>query len=303
MAQLLPNGRQQFLDANGNPLAGGLVYFYIPNTTTPKDTWQDAAKSALNTNPVVCDARGQATIYGDGDYRQILQDAQKNQIWDKDVSAPVPPYVFDQGSEPKTDQGDIWINGIGACRWNSTDSKYYRIPYQTKEVITSSGSWVVPAYVNTLRLSGSAGGCAGIDGAVNIATGVGGGAGQVVLEILKSVTASDSLSIVIGAGGASSGATGGSTSVTNSTKSELLMQLIGGVTYSKGSDPSKGGSYSDWGGPGQSSAFGIGGVAGNSSRNGGNAIGNGAGGGGGGASSTVVTSGGSGAAGIVIIEF
>jgi len=86
MAELIPNGCQQFLDANGNPLVGGLVYFYIPNTTTPKDTWQDAAKSALNTNPVVCDARGQATIYGEGSYRQILKDASGNQIWDKTVS-------------------------------------------------------------------------------------------------------------------------------------------------------------------------------------------------------------------------
>lgn len=98
MAQLLPNGRQQFLDANGNPLVGGLVYFYIPNTTTPKDTWQDAAKSALNTNPVVCDARGQATIYGDGDYRQILKDAAGNSIWDKTVSAPATALSVQAGS-------------------------------------------------------------------------------------------------------------------------------------------------------------------------------------------------------------
>lgn len=99
MAQLLPNGRQQFLDANGNPLAGGLVYFYIPNTTTPKDTWQDAGKSALNTNPVVCDARGQATIYGEGDYRQILQDAAGNQIWDKNTASPISASDAQAGAE------------------------------------------------------------------------------------------------------------------------------------------------------------------------------------------------------------
>lgn len=83
MTTLLPNGRQQFIDANGNPLVAGTVTFYIPSTTTPKDTWQDAEQTALNTNPVVLDARGQATIYGSGAYRQILKDAAGNVIWDK----------------------------------------------------------------------------------------------------------------------------------------------------------------------------------------------------------------------------
>jgi hypothetical protein len=39
-ATLLPNGKQQFLSSNGAPLAGGTIQFYIPGTTTPKDTWQ-----------------------------------------------------------------------------------------------------------------------------------------------------------------------------------------------------------------------------------------------------------------------
>jgi len=119
MAQLLPNGRQQFLDANGNPLVGGLVYFYIPNTTTPKDTWQDAAKSTLNTNPVVCDARGQATIYGEGDYRQILQDAAGNQIWDKSVLAPsVGPstYVSDSDPSAQAQAYDYWLDTASGLR-------------------------------------------------------------------------------------------------------------------------------------------------------------------------------------------
>lgn len=85
-AQLLPNGRQQFVDQNGNPLVSGLVYFYVPNTTTPKNTWQDAGETVLNTNPIILDARGQATIFGSGDYRQVLTDAAGNTIWDKNIS-------------------------------------------------------------------------------------------------------------------------------------------------------------------------------------------------------------------------
>lgn len=82
-ATLLPNAKQQFLDSNGRPLSGGSVYFYIPNTSTLKNTWQDAGKTVLNTNPVVLDANGQAIIYGDGQYRQVVYDVHGNLIWDK----------------------------------------------------------------------------------------------------------------------------------------------------------------------------------------------------------------------------
>jgi hypothetical protein len=88
MATLLPNGKQQFVDDNGDPLAGGFVYFYIPGTTTPKNTYQNSAQSILNTNPVVLDAAGQAVIYGSGTYRQIVRDADGNLIWDQPVEAP-----------------------------------------------------------------------------------------------------------------------------------------------------------------------------------------------------------------------
>ena len=82
-ATLLPNGKQQFLSANGTPLAGGFVYFYIPGTSTPKDTYQDAGQTILNTNPVTLDAAGEAIIYGAGAYRQVVTDSVSNQIWDQ----------------------------------------------------------------------------------------------------------------------------------------------------------------------------------------------------------------------------
>ena len=84
-ASLIPNARQQFEDITGVPLVGGAVYFYESGTLIPKDTWQDAAQTILNTNPVILDARGQATIYGQGSYRQILEDAAGNTIWDGDI--------------------------------------------------------------------------------------------------------------------------------------------------------------------------------------------------------------------------
>ena len=67
---------------NGS-LAAGQVYMYIPNTTTPKQTWQNSSQSVLNSEPITLDANGCAIIYGTGSYRQILQDSLGNLVWDQ----------------------------------------------------------------------------------------------------------------------------------------------------------------------------------------------------------------------------
>lgn len=87
LGSLLPNGRQVFLDANGVPLVGGTVAFFIPNTSTPKNTYQDSGFLVLNTNPVILDSLGSAVIYGNGQYRQLLKDSSGNTIWDKLTSS------------------------------------------------------------------------------------------------------------------------------------------------------------------------------------------------------------------------
>jgi lysophospholipase L1-like esterase len=88
MVALVPNAKQQFLDASGVPLALGTITFYIPGTTTPKDTWQDNQQAAKNANPLPLDAAGRALIFGVGDYRQIVKDSNGVTIWDQVTSAP-----------------------------------------------------------------------------------------------------------------------------------------------------------------------------------------------------------------------
>ena len=80
---LIPNAKQQFLDSNGNPLAGGFVYYYIPSTTTFKNTYQNAALTILNTNPIILDSAGECIAYGVGNFRQIVTDVNGNLIWDQ----------------------------------------------------------------------------------------------------------------------------------------------------------------------------------------------------------------------------
>lgn len=89
MATILPLAETQFNDALGEPLAGGRVYFYLPGTTTPKDTYQDSLQTIPNTNPVILDSAGRAIILGSGAYRQVVYDAVGNLIWDQTTSEAV----------------------------------------------------------------------------------------------------------------------------------------------------------------------------------------------------------------------
>ncbi len=87
MASLLPLPELQFLDQNGKPYAGGKLYTYIPGLLTTKNTWQDANQVTLNENPIILDSAGRAIIFGDGDYRFRLFDADDNLIYDQLTSS------------------------------------------------------------------------------------------------------------------------------------------------------------------------------------------------------------------------
>jgi hypothetical protein len=93
----LPTPELQFIDANGVPFSGGTLALYAPGTTTPKDSWMDYQGSVLNANPITLDAAGRCIIWGDGDYRCILSDADGNLIFDQIsttlVSAAMVPVV------------------------------------------------------------------------------------------------------------------------------------------------------------------------------------------------------------------
>jgi hypothetical protein len=108
MASILPNGRVQFIDQNGNPLAGGTVTFYAPGTTTKQDTWQDPAQTEVNTNPVVLDSRGQASIWGVGSYRQIVADKFGSVIWDTVIAAFLTQSDLPSGGAARPSNPKLW---------------------------------------------------------------------------------------------------------------------------------------------------------------------------------------------------
>jgi hypothetical protein len=63
MASLTPTPKQQFFDANGNPLVAGKVYTYAGGTTTPIASYTDQTGATANTNPIILDSRGMANIW------------------------------------------------------------------------------------------------------------------------------------------------------------------------------------------------------------------------------------------------
>jgi hypothetical protein len=85
MAALTPVPKIQFFAANGEPLVGGKLYSYAAGTTTPLVTYTDQAATAANTNPVILDSRGEASVWlGTGPYKLRLTTATDVDIWTVD---------------------------------------------------------------------------------------------------------------------------------------------------------------------------------------------------------------------------
>jgi microcystin-dependent protein len=67
---------QQF-DAQGRPLAGGLLYFYASGTTTPQSAYQDSSLTIAHPNPIELDAAGRVPAFylADGAIKIRLTDS------------------------------------------------------------------------------------------------------------------------------------------------------------------------------------------------------------------------------------
>lgn len=68
----------------GLPLSGGKLYAYECDSYSFKTTYQDEPGTTPNTNPVILNSSGYASVYLDGSYRLVLTDADDNVVWDAD---------------------------------------------------------------------------------------------------------------------------------------------------------------------------------------------------------------------------
>ena len=76
----------QGFDDNGDPLDGGLLYAYVAGTSTLLDTFSEVTLTTQNTNPVVLNAAGRATIYltPATSYKLVLKTAAGVSVWSQD---------------------------------------------------------------------------------------------------------------------------------------------------------------------------------------------------------------------------
>lgn len=118
-AFLLPNASQQFFNASGQPLAGGSVYLYTPNTTNCKTVWSDPFETTPYSCPLTLDAGGfpqnggspNAGIYGTGNYTEEVYDANNNLIFSGYTTANAGSVVGPSTSV--TGDFACWSNTVG----------------------------------------------------------------------------------------------------------------------------------------------------------------------------------------------
>lgn len=131
MASLTPTPKQQFFDANGNPLVLGKVYTYAGGTTTPIATYVDQAGVTANTNPIILDARGMANIWLQStvSYKFVVTDSNDvTQYTTDNIVVPVDNFSFGApppigNDTPNTGAfttlsatGDVTFSGFGATQ-------------------------------------------------------------------------------------------------------------------------------------------------------------------------------------------
>lgn len=109
MAAAIPFVRAWWPDVSGKPLAGGKLWTYQAGTNTPVASYTDSTGSVPNTNPVILDSSGRASIYlAPGSYKIVLMDKNDVVQWTEDKVKPADgggggivdsDYVFDGYSQ------------------------------------------------------------------------------------------------------------------------------------------------------------------------------------------------------------
>jgi len=85
-ATVMPIPEPQFLDGNGNPLSGGKLFSYLGGTSTPSPTYTDSTGTVPNSNPVILDSAGRASVWilGTHTYKFVLETSANVTVWTQD---------------------------------------------------------------------------------------------------------------------------------------------------------------------------------------------------------------------------
>jgi hypothetical protein len=154
---LAPVAENQFFANDGTPLAGGQLSTFAGGTSTPLATFTDSTGLVLNSNPIILDAAGRASIWLSGGvaYKFVMKDSGGVTLWTQDnIVVPVLANVSTIAMRKGTGAGDYTNNNTGA--YISVDganlSFPVTIPLGWKLLIQASGTMTsdtapVPVFV------------------------------------------------------------------------------------------------------------------------------------------------------------
>lgn len=143
--KLTPNAKQQFFDANGNPLAGGKLYTYAAGTTTLLATYIDSTGTTSNANPIILDSRGEANVWliPGTSYKFKLTDANDVQIWVVDeISVPA-------SAGTVTSLSVVSANGFAGTVANPTTTPAITLSTTVTGLLKGNGTAISAATANT----------------------------------------------------------------------------------------------------------------------------------------------------------
>jgi hypothetical protein len=168
VATLLGVLKQRFFDSNGDPLVGGKVYSYQAGTSTPIATYTDQGGLTQNSNPIILDANGEASIWiiGSSNYKFVLTDANDNMINTVDqVSAfgvaAIPGTALVDGSVTTAKLADLSVTTAKLADDSVTTNKIDEDAVQTTNILDGS-------VTNPKLAAGAVGESNILDGAVSL---------------------------------------------------------------------------------------------------------------------------------------
>lgn len=164
---LSPLLKQRFFDANGLPLAGGLLYSYAAGTTTPQVTYSNST-GTTNTNPVVLDSSGYADVWLDPTlaYKFVLEDSSNNVQFTVDnvnylygLTTWSANTTYSQGAivEDSSGYGLLYVSLVNNNQNNAlTDVSAWRIfDGNVRSISTSSSALVTDNLIRSNSTSGN----------------------------------------------------------------------------------------------------------------------------------------------------
>lgn len=138
-----------YLDASGQPCAGGSLSFFDTGTTNPRAVYTNKALSISAANPLTLNAEGRPTtdIWGSGSYRVVLKDASGDVVWTRDD---VDELLTGAGIPTQTGNSGKFLTTNGsAASWSAIS----QVPSQTGSAgkyLKTDGTTATWANPNTL---------------------------------------------------------------------------------------------------------------------------------------------------------